>query len=189
MPTDTLPEITVMADLHGWLADNDATTGRPPAPLEVLALVSLLADALAQLHARGDAHGDLRPETVFVEGDHVRLRNPPAGGDFTRSAYTAPERDPGQPAVPRHDLFALGVLWAKLLAGDLAFELHPGWARELEVRCGVPKVQVGLIEKCVGWIGDRPGDAVELSALLSHSWAKLPPPRKSKNRKNPGRGR
>jgi serine/threonine protein kinase len=175
MSTDTLPEITVMADLSAWLAENAATTGRPPSPLEVLALVSLLADALARLHARGCAHGDLRPETVFVEGDRVRLSDPLAGGDFTRSAYTAPERNPGQPAVPRHDLYALGVLWAKLLTGDLAFELHPGWARELEVRCGVPKVQLGLIEKCVGWVGDRPSDAVELSRLLHHSLGKLAP--------------
>jgi hypothetical protein len=175
MSTDTLPEITVMADLHGWLADNGATTGRPPAPLEVLFLMAGVSEALADLHLRGFAHGDLRPETVFFEGGQVRLGDPPAGSDFTRSAYTAPERSLGQPAVPRHDLYALGVLWAKLLAGDLAFELHPGWARELEVRGGIPEVQTSLIATCVGWAGDRPGDAVELTTLLRSSFLKLSP--------------
>ncbi|MGL4554052.1 MAG: hypothetical protein ACRC33_23060, partial [Gemmataceae bacterium] len=80
--------------------------------------------------------------------------------------YMAPEQRRGLPADPRHDLYSLGVLWYQLLVGDVTRELHPGWARELTVRFNVPKAHVELIERCVGWIDERPAHAGELVALL-----------------------
>lgn len=80
--------------------------------------------------------------------------------------YMSPEQRRGAPADPRHDLFALGVLWFQLLAGDVSRELHPGWAKELVVKYGVPPSTIALIERCVGWFDERPKDAGALLELL-----------------------
>ncbi|HUR53525.1 MAG TPA: hypothetical protein VMZ71_05320, partial [Gemmataceae bacterium] len=80
--------------------------------------------------------------------------------------YMSPEQRRGSPPDPRHDLFALGVVWFQLLAGDVSRELHPGWAKELTVKFGVPPSHIAVIERCVGWFEERPKDAGELLELL-----------------------
>jgi serine/threonine protein kinase len=80
--------------------------------------------------------------------------------------YMSPEQRRGMPPDPRHDLYALGVMWFQLLVGDVSRELPHGWAKELTVRYGVPAEHVGLIERCVGWMDERPKDAGELLPLL-----------------------
>lgn len=83
--------------------------------------------------------------------------------------YMSPEQRRGAPPDPRHDLYALGVVWFQLLAGDVTRELHHGWAKELAVRFGVPQGHIGLIERCVGWFDERPRDADELLPLLKEA--------------------
>jgi hypothetical protein len=78
----------------------------------------------------------------------------------------APEQRRGLPPDPRHDLYSLGVMWFQLLVGDVTRELHPGWARELSVKFNVPKEHIEVIERCVGWVEERPAHAGELVALL-----------------------
>jgi serine/threonine protein kinase len=80
--------------------------------------------------------------------------------------YMSPEQRRGAGPDPRHDLYALGVVWYQLLVGDVSRELHPGWAKELTVRFGVPQSHVALIERCVGWLDERPKDSSELLGLL-----------------------
>jgi hypothetical protein len=91
----------------------------------------------------------------------------------------APEQRRGAPPDPRHDLYSLGVMWYQLLAGDVSRELHPGWAKELTVKYRVPREHLGLIERCVGWLEERPRDAAELLPLLrkaAEAPAVTPPP-------------
>ena len=45
--------------------------------------------------------------------------------------YLAPEVVAGQPATPRSDVYALGVLLYQLIVGDLRRPLGPGWEREV----------------------------------------------------------
>jgi serine/threonine protein kinase len=99
--------------------------------------------------------------------------------------YMSPEQRRGAAPDPRHDLNALGVMWFQLLVGDVSRELPHGWAKELTVRYGVPATHVALIERCVGWMDERPKDATELLALLKANPASpdaapadtpLPPP-------------
>src|SRR5262249_34199001 len=73
--------------------------------------------------------------------------------------YMSSEQRRGASPDPRHDLYALGVVWYQLLVGDVTRELHPGWAKELAARHGVPAAHVALIEACVGWFDERPKDA------------------------------
>jgi hypothetical protein len=80
--------------------------------------------------------------------------------------YMAPEQRRGAAPDPRHDLYSLGVMWFQLLVDDVTRELHPGWAKELTVRFRVPRAHIDLIERCVGWLEERPGDAGELLGLL-----------------------
>ncbi len=80
--------------------------------------------------------------------------------------YMSREQKEGAAPDPRHDIYSLGVMWYQLLVGDVTREMAHGWERELEAKFAVPVGHVSLIEKCVGWIEERPKDAGVLLTLL-----------------------
>jgi serine/threonine protein kinase len=183
-------------DLTGHLARHRAETGRAMTPAEVLGVVTQLAEGLAFAHRAGLVHRDVKPANVLVDGSVLKLADFGLGGVAVRRAversrigattidylslaeraslfrgagtplYMSPEQRRGANPDPRHDLYSLGVLWFQLLAGDVTRELHPGWAKELAVRFGVPAGHIALIDRCVGWFDERPKDAGELLPLL-----------------------
>ncbi len=189
----------------GDLVKHLASLGRPLSAEEVLALMTQVAEGLAFAHANGIIHRDLKPANVLVEGGVLKLADFGLGGvNVARAAasrlglntmdrldaaeqatlfrgagtplYMSPEQRRGLPPDPRHDLYSLGVMWYQLLAGDVSRELHPGWARELSLRFGVPARHVELIERCVGWVEERPANAGELLTLLRGVVGATPPP-------------
>ena len=183
-------------DLTGYLASHRAESNGAMNAEKVLDVVKQLAEGLAFAHRAGLVHRDVKPANVLVHDRVLKLADFGLGGIAVRRAversrigvttidyltlaeraslfrgagtplYMSPEQRRGANPDPRHDLYSLGVLWFQLLAGDVTRELHPGWAKELAVRFKTPAEQIHLIERCVGWLDERPKDASELLTLL-----------------------
>jgi serine/threonine protein kinase len=186
-------------DLARWLATRQARDGRGPTPDEVLDVIVQVAEALAFAHDRRLVHRDLKPANVLIADGAIKLADFGIGGLIAGQAvqqsqigtvaanrlspieqaslfrgagtplYMSEEQQRGDNPDPRHDLYSLGVMWYQLLVGDVTRKMHPGWARELEVRYAVPPEHVSWIAKCVGWIEERPKNAGELLKLLRPS--------------------
>jgi CRP-like cAMP-binding protein len=120
----------------------------PPLPVgAVIRIASQVAAGLAHAHAHGVVHRDLSPRNVFLcRSGAVKLldlgialvvgaRNPGGG----TPSYMAPEQRRGAPEDERSDVFALGVLMYRMLAGVLPFPeaqgggAEPGAPRPLDV--------------------------------------------------------
>lgn len=85
-----------------------------------------LADALADAHAAGLTHGDIRPDTIMITAkDRAKFMNfglaPFTGGGARRltaaSPYVAPEEIAGGPADARSDIYSLGAVMFEMFTG------------------------------------------------------------------------
>ena len=146
--------------LRAWLQNNGAV----PLARAVETLRDVL-DALAAAHAADVAHGDLRPENVLVTDRRTLIADAGIVNAVGRSltagavgsacaalcapAYVGPGRwEDDEPATPRDDMFAVGVLVHEMLLGrpprpePEALEEEralPAWLPELLRRCRAAK--------------------------------------------------
>ena len=97
--------------------------GRAPesAALQVAAVV---ADALAEVHRAGLAHGDVKPENILVERiSDLRIWVVDFGAAADTAIgtlhYAAPERTRGGHASPESDVYSLGLVLFEMLFGHL----------------------------------------------------------------------
>jgi CRP-like cAMP-binding protein len=117
----------------------------PPLSAEAaVRIASQVAAGLGHAHAHGVVHRDLKPENVFLcTSGQVKLldlgialavgaRNPGGG----TPSYMAPEQRRGAPEDERSDVFALGVLMYRMLAGALPF--HPAEDDAADAPLGEP---------------------------------------------------
>jgi TPR repeat protein len=87
--------------------------------------------------------------------------------DAVRGAYTplyaSPQQMRGEPADPRDDVHALGVIWYQLLTGDLRMVSKPTEWREVVEGLGLGEDLVQLLGACIAnEAGRRPATAVAL---------------------------
>jgi non-specific serine/threonine protein kinase len=141
--------------LQWWQAQN----GAAGVPLEQrLELLASVADSLADAHAVGVLHKDMKPGNILVEatGDgqwrtrladfgsaHLLHLDRLAQFGITRLGFTQTQASGGTPlylapeviadgsATAPSDVYALGVMLYQLVVGDLRKPLAPGWERDI----------------------------------------------------------
>ena len=140
-----LYDVGVLGDGRPWIA-MELVNGRCLAQLIergrvhslrwVARVIAAVADALAQAHARGIVHGDIKPENIIVHDEAGGLTVKLVDWGIARSStqkqavsttsgtpqYMPPEQIRGEPLDERADVYALGVLAYELVAGRLPFE-------------------------------------------------------------------
>ncbi len=153
----------------------------PLARAEGLRIAVEVAEALAHAHAQGVVHRDLTPGNVFLCEDgrvkvldfglaHAFGRRRSAGGT---PAYMAPEQWRGAPEDERTDVFALGVLLFRMLAGGLPFPdddqgrevTGPGRAPALDIP-DAPAVAALVARMLAKDPVERPRDGAEVRDAL-----------------------
>jgi hypothetical protein len=102
---------------------------------EALSFTRQIAEALHYLHQNGAVHGDLRPRHVGAAADgSLKLTDAGLYESFVAAGlapmdvmeeavyYTAPERTEGAAPAPASDLYALGAILYRMLAGRVPFD-------------------------------------------------------------------
>ncbi len=115
--------------------------GGPMPPRRALEVLSQVARGLGAAHERGIVHRDIKPENLFLTRDgrakilDFGVATVADAGATTRfsghmtepgmvigtPAYMAPEQLAAQPATPRSDIFAFGIVAYELLTGAHPF--------------------------------------------------------------------
>ncbi len=191
----------VMELLEGETLRKRLDSGSVP-PRKALDWAVQLALGLAAAHDRGIVHRDLKPENVFVTHDGrlkildfgvARRREPPTNVDRNvitatepgvfvgTPAYASPEQVLGEPATPRSDLFAFGVVLHEMLTGTHPFRREtvadtmtailrvdpPPLAGAV---AGVPAAALRVIDNCLEkQPSERPSSARDVAMFLDAS--------------------
>ncbi len=163
-------------------------------PLDAIRLTRPLLDGLGYLHAAGVLHRDLKMANVLVAGGKVPkladfgLAWLEGGSRLTASGlavgtpmYMAPEQLLGQPAGPRADLYAVGMMLGRMLTGANLIRVESAagllavkttmTAEDVTARLpGVPAALTAAIARCLAPDpAARPGSAEELAQLLQEA--------------------
>jgi eukaryotic-like serine/threonine-protein kinase len=116
---------------------------------ETLRIATDIAKGLAHAHGEGVVHRDLKPANVFLcEDGQVKLLDFGLAHALGRRridggtpAFMAPEQWRGAPEDERTDVFALGVLLFRMLAGELPFP-EDDEGREIQASRPAPVLDV-----------------------------------------------
>ena len=145
---------------------------------EALRIALEVAKGLAHAHARGVVHRDLTPGNVFLCHDgqvkvldlgmaHAFGRRNVEGGT---KGFMAPEQERGAPEDERTDVFALGVILYRMLAGQHPYDVEP----RSRPGANAPPLQIrelpALAELVARMLArdpvERPRDAGEVASAL-----------------------
>jgi serine/threonine-protein kinase len=179
----------VMELLEGETLREVISSGALPTS-KAVEYATAIANGLAAAHDKDVVHRDLKPENVFLTRDGqikildfglAKLRLPEEntatetptetlqttpGGVLGTVAYMSPEQLKGRPSDHRSDIFALGVVFYEMLAGERPFtgsthaEISAATLKEdprpvSSVSSSVPPTLSSLVSRC---LEKRPGD-------------------------------
>jgi TonB family protein len=127
---------------------------RALAPAEAGEMLGPVVDALSYLHSNGMVHGHLKPSSIMVVDNQVKVSSiglRRAGerlkSSAPLSAYDAPETSTA-PICPAADVWSLGVTLIEALT-----QTTPAWGkstqRDLNVPRSVPEPFAGIAEECL----------------------------------------
>src|SRR5213078_1275438 len=124
----------VMEYVRGRSVRELLNAGGRLAPAQAADILRQTLAALEHAHAKGIVHRDLKPENILITTEGVvkltdlGLARAFADAKSTRAGavtgtvqYLSPEQIRGEPADPRSDLYALGIVGYELLTGRLPF--------------------------------------------------------------------
>ncbi|MEU7824922.1 serine/threonine-protein kinase [Catellatospora sp. NPDC049133] len=156
-----------------------------------------IADGLAAAHARGIVHRDIAPGNVLLPAGGVKIIDfelcaPPGSNEYDADgqligtpAYVSPERLDGRLVQPAADVYALGVLLYRMLAGTLPWRADNAVAlmtapllrppTPLPAVPGLPPQLAAAVAACLSEQPDRRPSAAELAATLrAHTPEEVP---------------
>src|SRR5262249_21409873 len=157
--------------------------GRLPGA-KVIELARQLCAGLAAAHAQGILHRDLKPANIMIDRrGNARITDfgiaVPEGtlGDgrlMGTPAYMAPEQLAGEPASPRSDLYALGLVLYELVTGRYPFDISEAPARRRHAASPPsalvtdvdPALERVIMRAIAADVEQRPPSALALSAAL-----------------------
>ena len=152
--------------------ESSETLGRMPVAVAIEVLRQV-ASALAALHKQGVSHGDLSPANVIFAVDGEGHGNTDLGLRTVlidcgivgpgALAYAAPERFQGKPADEKSDLFSLGLLLYRWIAGEDLITAD-GYEQFAEQMANVQDLNISEKLYATGAF-DSPEGAQQLSAL------------------------
>ena len=151
--------------LDGQPLDEVIADGGTLPPGRACRIAARICDSLAEAHAAGIIHRDIKPGNVFVglgsDPDSVRVMDfgiaalgaaptlekdaPPTGVSVGTPDYMAPEHAAGRTLDGRADLYAVGVLLYRCLSGALPFGHIP---RDMVLRTKVQTPAPPLGPRC-----------------------------------------
>ena len=119
--------------IRGESLEQRLDTLRRLPPEQTLAITRGLLDGLAAAHQRGVVHRDLKPANVLLDGDHAYITDfgvarilgatgmTQTGMIIGTPEYLSPEQARGTTIDARSDLYAVGLIFYEMLAGELPF--------------------------------------------------------------------
>ena len=166
-------------NLRRWMSVH-YPQGKPIPVAVALEICRQVASALAEAHARGIVHRDVKPENLLVaipagQTIHVwlsdfgiaQLQDPQQAPRTSSQAgtlgYMAPEQVDGK-SVPRSDVFALATILYELLCGQRPQGSFPAVT---EVRQDIPREVNDLILCCLQPHPESRMDAANMEALFA----------------------
>ena len=180
----------VVMELVDGVSLTEVLADGPVAPADAIRICADVAAGLAAAHARGLVHRDVKPGNVIVAAGGAKLVDfgiaaaigSPDEADedgimLGTPAYLAPERLEDGVVVPGSDVYALGLLLYRMLAGSTPWSVHTT-TQMLKAHAylppnplppvdAVPAEVAELCERCLAKDpADRPS-AAEVAAVLA----------------------
>jgi serine/threonine protein kinase len=164
----------------------NVVAGRPLHPRRAVDFAAQIGDALAEAHAHGIVHRDIKPDNIIITpkdkakvldfglatwtaggAERERAADDPAAvmalpGHSTTMAYLSPEQALGERFDHRTDIFSLGIVLFEMLTGKLPFTGKTAADLALEIAQATP-VPASTINRAV---------PPELDAVLAKALAK-----------------